>query len=89
MTIPEMAIVIARKEGCGCRYVNTILVQEQHRGETVWERDVCVFALDRGPNEICYAWVDPDAPTLVTVLKRHPVESPEDAVRAYIASRGK
>jgi hypothetical protein len=89
MTLPEMATVIARKEGCDCRYVNTISVVERFKGETAWEGNVHVFALDRGspPNEICYAWVDPDAQTLVTVLKRPPVHSPETAVRAYIASR--
>jgi hypothetical protein len=89
MTPFAMAKVIAGKEGCPCRYVETVSVLERFKGKTVWEGVVFVFALDRPPSEVCYGWVDPQAKTLVTVLKRHPVESPETAVRAYIVSQSK
>jgi hypothetical protein len=55
----------------------------------VWQGTVLVFALNRPPDELCYCWIDPDTQSLVTVLNRPPVDSPETAVRAYIASRGK
>jgi hypothetical protein len=89
MTPFAMAKVIAEKEGCPCRYVESVSVVERFKGKTVWEGIVFVFALDRPPSEVCYGWVDPDAKSLVTVLNRPPVESPETAVRAYIASRAK
>jgi hypothetical protein len=89
MTPFAMAKVIAEKEGCPCKYVETVSVVERFKGKTVWEGIVFVFALDRPPSEVCYGWVDPQAETLVTVLKRPPVESPETAVRAYIISKHK
>jgi hypothetical protein len=87
MTPFAMAKVIAEKEGCPCRYIESVSVVERFKGETVWEGIVFVFALDRPSSEVCYGWIDPDAKSLVTVLNRPPVESPETAVRAYIASR--
>jgi hypothetical protein len=82
-----MSNVIAEKERAPCKFVEAVRVIERFKGDTVWDGIVFVFSLDRPPEEICYGWVDPEAKTLVTVLKRPPVESPETAVRAYIASR--
>jgi hypothetical protein len=89
MTPYKMAGIIAKKEGCVCRYVETVSVVEKFKGNTVWDGIVFVFNLIRPPDETCYGWVDPDAKELVTVLKRPPVESPETAVRAYIVSKTK
>jgi hypothetical protein len=86
MTSEQMAKVIAKKEGSPCTFQRAIRVTEKFKGQTVWDGIVYVFSLDRPPEEICYGWVDPDAKSLVTVLKRPPVESPETAVRAYIVS---
>jgi hypothetical protein len=85
---PEQIVdVLASKEGSPCRFVQAVEVTERFKGTVVWQGTVFVFALKRPPDELCYAWIDPDAKSLVTVLKRPPVESPETAVRAYIASR--
>jgi hypothetical protein len=89
MTPFRMAELIGHKEGCRCEYVESVEVTERFKGQIVWQGIVFVFDLDQPPIEVCYGWVDPQEDQLVTVLKRPPVVSPETAVRAYIASRGK
>ena len=84
-----MATAIAEKEGCPCRFVDTVVVLEKFKDKTVWHGLVSLFALHRPEEEICYAWIDSDGKTLVTVLNRPPVDSPETAVRAYIVSQSK
>jgi hypothetical protein len=88
MSHEQMAKVIAGKEGSPCAFQRAIRVTERFKAQTVWTGIVYVFSLDRPPAEICYGWIDPDAKTLVTVLNRPPVTSPETAVRAYIMSQG-
>jgi len=89
MSPDQIAEVLAKKEGSPCRFVQAVEVTERFKGKVAWQGTVFVFALNRPPDELCYSWVDPQAKSLVTVLNRPPVESPETAVRAYIASRGK
>jgi hypothetical protein len=89
MSPEQIAETIAAKEGCSCRYVQSVSVTERFKSKLVWTGIVLLFSLNRPPEETCYAWIDPDAKTLVTVLKRPPVSSPETAVRAYIVSREK
>jgi len=83
----QMATAIAGKEGCPCRFIETVVVLEKYEGKTVWHGLVSIFSLHRPEEELCYAWIDSDGKSLVTVLNRPPVESPATAVRAYIASR--
>lgn len=64
---------------------------EQFQGKTVWEGPVAVFELQGHPKaSIAYAWVSPVRQSTkqryYAVLHDGPVESPEDAVRAAIAS---
>ena len=89
MTPEQIKETLARKEGAPCRFNHAVEVTERFKGKIVWQGTVLVFALNRPPDELCYAWVDPDTERLVTVLNRPPVESPVTAVRAYIASREK
>jgi hypothetical protein len=89
MSPEQIAEVLAEKEGSPCRFVETAEVTERFKGKTVWTGEVLVFALKRPPDELCYAWIDPDAKSLVTVLNRPPVDSPATAVRAYIASKAR
>jgi hypothetical protein len=84
-----MATALAEKEGCPCRFIETLVVLEKFKEETVWHGLVSVFGLQRPEEELCYAWFDSDGKTLVTVLNRPPVESPATAVRTYIASRAR
>jgi hypothetical protein len=84
-----MAMAIAEKEGCPCRFIETVVVLEKFKDETVWHGLVSIFGLHRPEEELCYAWMEPDGKTLVTMLNRPPVESPATAVRAYLASRAR
>ena len=87
MSPDDMADIIGNKEKAPCRFIEGLHVVERFKGEVAWDGIVLVFGLDRPPEEVCYGWVDPSSETLVTVLNRPPVTSPETAVRAYIASR--
>jgi hypothetical protein len=90
MKVSQMATAIAEKEGCPCRYIETLAVKEKYEGKTVWHGLVNVFGLHRPEEELCYAWLDDkDNKALVTVLHRPPVESPATAVRAYIEARAR
>jgi hypothetical protein len=87
MKVRQMGTDIAEKEGCPSRFVEAVVVKEKFKDGTVWHGLVSIFVLHRPAEEICYAWLDTDGKSLVTVLNRPPVESPASAVRAYIASR--
>ena len=58
-------------------------VVEKFQGETVWEGDVLVFALQGHPTAaLCYAWEVDGA--ITAVLGEPPVDSARAAVRAAI-----
>jgi hypothetical protein len=65
-----------------CRKVEVV---ETFEGETVWEGTVLIFDLtDHAEAFQCYAWeVDGE---ITCVLKKPPVETAQDAVRASIAA---
>jgi hypothetical protein len=78
---------------CPACYLRTQLVEEIVRGETVWIGDVEVFTLTGHPKaKICHAWVsrkgknDKAKEQIFAVLEIPPVNSPQTAVRASIAS---
>ncbi|MEZ5404934.1 MAG: hypothetical protein R3F23_01805 [Verrucomicrobiia bacterium] len=85
----EIEKAIASKEGCVCSFSHAVNVTEKFKGQTVWDGSVLVYNLSGHKAKHCYAWVDPSNNQLVTVLEFYPVQSPETAVRAYIASRAK
>lgn len=89
MNPEHLAKIIGDKEGSPCAYIESVEVKERFKGKAVWSGVVHVFSLNRPPEEKCYAWIDPDSESLVTVLNRPPVESPETAVRAFIVSMEK
>jgi hypothetical protein len=65
-------------------------VREMFGDKVVWEGVVEKFALLGHPKaKWCYAWSfqDGDTTRYVTVLELPPVESPQTAVRAAIASK--
>jgi hypothetical protein len=89
MSPEDMADMIGNKETSPCRFIEAVHVVERVKGQVAWDGVVLVFGLDRPPEEVCYGWVDPTTESLVTVLNRPPVESPQTAVRAYIVAQGK
>ena len=77
---------------CSARHTGTEHVTEIFQGETAWDGDVHVFALEGHPSaSVAYAWSSPvlgsDRRRFFTLLKTSPVLSPQDAVRASIASQ--
>ena len=76
---------------CDCKeHENSVPVVEMFGDKTVWEGVVEAFAITGHPKaERCYAWsfLEGSEPRYVTVLEIPPVESPQTAVRAAIASK--
>jgi len=63
---------------------------ETFRGQTIWQGMVEVFTVASPPPAKVYAWAveNGDDPQYVAVLGRPPINSPIDAVRAWIISAG-
>jgi hypothetical protein len=75
---------------CAAIHAGSVPVIEMFGSKKVWEGVVEVFDLSSHPKaKRCYAWSYPDGKEtrFVTVLEIPPVESPQTAVRAAIASR--
>lgn len=76
---------------CGAEYVGTAKIVERFQGVPVWEGNVQTFALTDHPTaETAYAWsvlVDEESGRrrFIAVLREGPIETPGDAVRAWIA----
>ena len=77
---------------CESKHLETVPVKEIFRGQTVWEGDVEVFAIDHPKAKKCYAWSyhegQPDE-RFTAVLEIPPVESPITAVRVSIVADAK
>ena len=76
--------------GCKSTWVKSVPVKEVFEGETVWEGIVQVFKIDHPKASLCYAWSHElegsKKRRFFVVLHQGPVDSPEKAVRATIAS---
>ena len=77
--------------GCESKWVESVPVKEKYEGRTVWEGIIQVFDLQGHPTaNRCYAWShglnDSDKRKFIAVLHQGPVDSPQAAVRAAIAS---
>ena len=77
--------------GCTATHSESHPLTETFKGQLVWEGVVESFDLDGHPKaKRCYAFyiMDGNEPVFQTVLELPPVDSPANAVRAAIASRG-
>ena len=85
LSIDEFSKAIRVTHGADAGLVDRVSVHETLEGQTVWEGEVLVFNLHGHPTaRKCYAWsVDG---RVTAVLHEGPVDSPEAAVRAAIAS---
>jgi hypothetical protein len=88
--LEELRDIIRCLHGAEATHVESVPVQEQFQGQTVWDGIVEVFDLKGHPTAFrVYAWAhdtdNPDSPRRhVTVLHAHPIKSAQDAVRAAI-----
>lgn len=92
--IKELQNAILNLHGCKATWIKSIPVKETFKGETVWEGVVQVFDLiDHPTAKKCYAWsyiVDgSEKKKFIAVLNQHPVDSPVEAVKAFIVSEYK
>jgi hypothetical protein len=82
---------IERKVLCQVKYLNTQPVRLVEDGQITWKGNIEVFQLDGHPEaKIAFGWGVPtadDKTELVTVIGKPPLETPVQAVKAYLASR--
>jgi len=76
--------------GCKSNHNRSVAVHETSEGKTVWEGIVEVFDLENHSlAKIAYAWSykgDDGKTRYVAVLGVPPINSPKDAVRAYVVA---
>lgn len=89
--VPDLLDALERSENCEAAWVRTVGVTETHDGTLVWQGEVQIFRLSGHPDGVtcAYGWhstTDEGQLKLTVVLHVPPVDSPEAAVRASIAS---
>jgi hypothetical protein len=86
---------IRKIHGCESRHIESVPVNEQFGGQTIWQGVVEVFELiNHSKAKTCYAWghhtdTKDVKSRYVTVLGILPIDSPIAAVRASIVSDSK
>ena len=88
--IDKIKAAVEKAAGCPAVHLESAVVVESFRGQTMWEGVVEAFKLDGHPQaKRAYGWNTGtgNAATYTVVLELPPVESPNTAVRAAIASR--
>ncbi|MEQ1841650.1 MAG: hypothetical protein ABL994_14680, partial [Verrucomicrobiales bacterium] len=76
--------------GSSVAHLESVPIVETFRGQTIWQGMVEVYSVTKPPPERVYAWAVENGynPQYVAVLGRPPINSPIDAVRAWIISQG-
>jgi hypothetical protein len=79
--------------GCKSKHSHSVPVHEKFEGKTVWEGVVEVFDLLNHPSaKTAYAWIyktDSGESRHVAVLGVPPINSPQDAIRAYVVVKAR
>ena len=90
--IAEIQAAFLKLHGCDAVYVETVPVVEEFEGRTIWQGDVEVFDIRGHPKaKRGYGWghvtgEHDQGRSYFTVLELPPVDSPQSAVKAAIAS---
>ncbi len=74
---------------CSATFRDVTQVREEFGGKLVWEGSVYVFDVDHPEASTCFAWSFPGegaAQRICTVLKKPPIATAADAVRASIVA---
>ncbi len=90
--IADLEEEIQAVHGCKSRYCRTVHVRESDARGALWDGFVKVFDLLEHPHaECCYAWREPagSQPKIIAILNLLPIDSPESAVRSFLAERGR
>jgi len=90
-TLHKIQKAVEKTVGGAVSHVETIPVAESFRGQVIWKGIVEVFKVNNPPPEKAYGWIvaAQGGPDYVAVLGTHPINTPLDAVRAWIVSQGK
>ena len=90
--IAEIQAAFLKLHGCDAVYVETVPIVEEFAGKTIWQGDVEVFDIRGHPKATRgYGWghvigEHDQGRRYFTVLELPPVDSPQAAVKAAIAS---
>ena len=90
--IAELKNAIRETHGCESLHVESVRIKEPFKSQTAWEGTVEVFAvIDHPKAKRAFAWSyrDGDQNKTVAVLAIPPVDSPQNAVKAAIARKGR
>ena len=84
-------LAVERATGKPVEHLESVPIVETFRGQVIWQGMVEVFAVSEPPPARAYGWaVEGDKePRYVAVLGVPPVNSPLDAVRAWIVSQAR
>ena len=88
--IERLEKAIRDLHGCNSKHIRSVPIHETFQGQTVWQGAVEVFELESHLQaKIAYAWAykGADGKThYVAVLGVPPINSPDDAVKAYVVA---
>jgi hypothetical protein len=88
--LEQVQEAVEKMHGLKTKYLKTVPVIEMFKGKVAWEGEVEVFQVKKHPKiKRCYAWGYDAGGKLeiVAVLGLPPIDSPETAVKAVIASQ--
>jgi hypothetical protein len=88
--IEQLEKAIKNLHACKCKHLRSVAVHQTFEDQTVWQGTVGVFELENHPQaKIAYAWSykgDDGKRHHVAVLGVPPINSPDDAVKAYVVA---
>ncbi len=91
--LPALEDAIRHLHQCEPRFVESVPVRETLLGRVVWDGEVSVFDLTGHPTASrCYSWsyaTEGERRKFVAVLHVPHVESPVEAVRAYVVAQAR
>ena len=90
--IENIAKAVERAAQCAATHVESVVVVEMFRGQTMWEGVVEIFTLhEHAKAKRAYGWKtgDGEAAQYTAVLEIPPVDSANTAVRASIVAASK
>lgn len=85
----RLGAAILKTHGVAAQWVTSTPIQEKKKGSTQWRGDIETFELVNHPTaKYCYAWAQDagEDSALIMVLKIPPVNSPQEAIREYLAN---
>jgi hypothetical protein len=90
--LPALIEAIRHLHGLEATWLESVPVKETHVGETVWEGEVQVFAVEHPKASRVYAWSHETTPgkrRFHAVLGQAPVTGPAEAVRVAIVGEAR